>query len=155
MPRTDAAPARAILLTGSNRGDRAALLEQARRLIEARVGPVVRASSVHESEPWGFEDPQSFLNQALIVETTLSPIALLDELQAIERELGRVRNDGKREGYAPRPIDIDILFYDDLVLDSERLTLPHPLIGEREFVLTPLREIAPDLALSLSLRTGV
>lgn len=144
MPHSDGHPTRVILLTGSNRGDRAALLAQARERIEAKVGPVVRASSVHESEPWGFDDPQSFLNQVLIVDTALEPFALLDELQAIEQELGRVRNEGKREGYEARPIDIDILFYGELVIDSERLTIPHPLIREREFVLVPLREVMPD-----------
>ncbi len=74
----------------------------------------------------------------------MEPFALLDELQAIEQELGRVRNEGKREGYEARPIDIDILFYGELAIDSERLTIPHPLIREREFVLVPLREVMPD-----------
>lgn len=141
MPRT-------ILLTGSNRGDRTVLLTEARQRIDRCVGAVVQASAVHESEPWGFEDTQNFLNQALVIETKLDPIALLDELQTIEQELGRVRGTqgkpGEKRAYESRPIDIDILFYDDLILSSERLTIPHPLIREREFVLVPLREIVPE-----------
>lgn len=146
----------AILLTGSNRGDRKALLAEARRQIGLRAGKVVRASAVYESDPWGFEDDQTFLNQALIIETELEPTALLDQTQAIEKILGRVRGSDrgqaeKKDGeqpqkrvYRSRPIDIDILFYDELILDSERLTIPHPLIREREFVLVPLREIVAD-----------
>jgi 2-amino-4-hydroxy-6-hydroxymethyldihydropteridine diphosphokinase len=162
-----AAMARVVILTGSNRGEKAALLARAAGQIEERVGPVVRRSGVYESAPWGFSDPESFLNQVLIVETGLKPIPLLDELQSIEEVLGRVRKSGRgvlKEGLCPptdldtesqgvcdskrtyvsRPIDIDILFYDDLRLCSDRLTLPHPLIAEREFVLTPLREVMGD-----------
>ena len=140
---------RVILLTGSNRGNRAALLDKARQQIARRVGRVVQVSAVHESEPWGFSDTQHFLNQAIAVETAREPIALLDEIQAIEKELGRIREKpmkpGEKRHYEPRPIDIDILFYDDIIMNSERLTIPHPLIRQREFVLVPLREIAPDL----------
>ena len=135
-------------MTGSNRGDRAGLLEEARRRIGLRVGAVTQASAVYESEPWGFSDDRLFLNQALAVETELEPTAVLDAVQAIERELGRRRETTPESGgervYESRPIDIDILFYDDLILRTERLTIPHPLIREREFVLAPLREIMPD-----------
>lgn len=135
---------KAILLTGGNEGDTESILAAAREKVRECVGPIAAASSVHRSAPWGnFDAPQQdFFNQALIVETHFSPIELLDATQRIERELGRRRVSSRV--YTSRPIDIDILFYDDLVMQSERLTIPHPLIQEREFVLEPLSEIAPD-----------
>lgn len=140
--------ARTVILTGSDRGDKAAALAAAAEALATRVGTIVRRSQVYESEPWGFTDPETFLNQALIIETDLEPLEVLDHAQAIEQELGRVRTahlSGMAERtYASRPIDIDILFYDDLRLDGERLTVPHPRIAEREFVLAPLREVMPD-----------
>jgi 2-amino-4-hydroxy-6-hydroxymethyldihydropteridine diphosphokinase len=141
--------ARAVLITGGNEGDVAATLDAAREAIGRRVGRLVAQSSLRRSAPWGDMDAAAgdFLNQALVVETDLSPEELLDATQRIEREAGRVRHPSPRSPhrYASRPIDIDILFYDDLVVSTERLTLPHPLIAEREFVLAPLAEIAPDL----------
>ncbi len=164
---------KAILLTGGNEGDVAATLAAARERVRECVGPIAAASSLYRSAPWGYFDSpqQDFLNQALIVETHLSPIELLDATQRIEQELGRpkgaasgeltstasaVRRRGWRLSawfrfakpaharvYTSRPIDIDILFYDDLVMQTERLTIPHPLIQDREFALEPLAEIAP------------
>lgn len=128
---------------GSNMGDRAENLRCANALIKDRVGQIVRHSSVIETESWGF-DSNPFLNQVIVVLTTLSPLQLLDELQAIERELGRTQKsvivDGKPV-YHDRPIDLDILDYDGLVYSDQRLTLPHPKIHEREFVLQSLREL--------------
>ena len=134
-----------VLLLGSNMGNREKLLDRAGEELIREVGPIVRASKTYEAEPWGFSAPQHFLNRALIIETGLSPLDVLDKIQAIETKLGRIRQEEKpKEGnqiYQSRPIDIDILFYDDRILNSERLTIPHPLIAQREFVLSPLREI--------------
>lgn len=138
--------ARVILLTGGNLGDVKRTLQTAQQLINARIGAVLHCSHRYESEPWGFAGPK-FSNQALEVSTDLEPLEVLDAVQQIERELGRNRaaealekaSSGAR--YVSRPVDIDILFYDDLVLDSERLCLPHPRLAEREFALVPLCEI--------------
>jgi thiamine pyrophosphokinase len=128
---------------GTNQGDRRALLEQAISLIGQRVGRVVRRSSVIETEPWGFSSANKFLNMAVAVETSLSPRPLLEATQEIERMLGRQK---KSTGghYSDRPIDIDILLYDDLHIDEPDLTIPHPLMHEREFVMRPLGEILPS-----------
>lgn len=139
--------ARVVLLTGGNSGDVKRTLQAAQQLINARVGAVLRCSHRYESKPWGFEAEQPFSNQALEVSTDLLPLEVLDAVQAIERELGRNRAaeavEKARTGaaYTSRAIDIDILFYDDEVIDSERLTVPHPLLAEREFALAPLCEI--------------
>jgi 2-amino-4-hydroxy-6-hydroxymethyldihydropteridine diphosphokinase len=147
-----------VLLLGGNEGDVESSLAAARERIGELVGPLAAVSSLHRTAPWGtFAAPQQeFLNQALIVETTLAPEELLDATQQIERELGRRVPAGFRRKpalfsikrpriYHSRPIDIDILFYDDLVMRTPRLTIPHPLVQEREFALAPLAEIASDL----------
>ena len=128
---------------GSNLGDRNALLDEAEALIGRQIGPIVRKSSRYETEPIGFQSEHAFLNEALEVATSLMPLALLDETESIERRLGRT---GKSTGggYHDRTIDIDILLYDDLRVSIQRLTLPHPHLHERQFVLDPLAEIAPD-----------
>ena len=131
------------LSLGSNEGDREALLHQAIDAIDRLIGPVGGIATFIETEPWGFESPHPFLNTALTLTTSLSPLEVLDRTQEIERQLGRQRKSVAGR-YHDRPIDIDLLFYDDLVLRSERLTLPHPLLAERLFVLEPLREIAPE-----------
>lgn len=136
--------ARAYLGLGSNLGDRAALIGEA--LAGLRAWPAIRvanASSLYETAPWGDPDQPDYLNAAVEIETVLSPLALLDACQEIERDLERVR--GRRWG--PRTIDIDILDYDGVARADERLTLPHPRLCERAFVLVPLAEIAPDLVL--------
>jgi 2-amino-4-hydroxy-6-hydroxymethyldihydropteridine diphosphokinase len=132
------------LLLGSNRGNKALLLEKAaERLRAVSLKPVV-CSSLFESEPWGFNAEEWFLNEAALIETDLSPEVLLERILDIERGLGRVRGVVKG-GYESREIDIDILLYDNLVIDSERLTIPHPRMHLRKFVLEPLMEIAPDI----------
>ena len=131
------------LSLGSNLGDRAENLHRAITLIEERVGTVQRVSSFIETEPWGFESKHPFLNAACLVLTTLSPMECLDATQQIERELGRKRK-SKNGKYHDRPIDIDLLMYDDLTLSTPRLTLPHPRMQERDFVMIPLREILPS-----------
>ena len=130
---------------GSNLGDREAVLLQAIKLIDERVGQVLRHSSFIETEPWGFESTNRFLNAAVCCETTLTPREVLQVTQQIERDLGkRKRHATKRQkeiNYQDRPIDIDILLYDDLIVDEPDLKIPHPLMYQREFVMRPLNEI--------------
>ena len=130
---------------GSNLGDREAVLLQAIDLIDERVGQVLRRSSFIETEPWGFESANRFLNAAVCCETTLTPREVLQATQQIERDLGkRKRHATKRQkeiNYQDRPIDIDILLYDDLIVDEPDLKIPHPLMHQREFVMRPLNEI--------------
>ncbi len=139
--------ARVVLLLGGNQGDVKRTLQTAQQLINSRVGAVLRCSHRYESEPWGFRSPDRFSNQALEVSTDLTPHEVLDACQAIERDLGRnraaeaIEKASSGAPYGSRPIDIDVIFYDDLVLSDERLTLPHPHLGEREFALVPLNEI--------------
>ena len=132
------------LSLGSNEGDREQHLRSAIDAIGRLIGPVDGISPLVETEPWGFESPHPFLNAALSVETSLPAMDVLERTQSIERQLGR-RHKSVAGRYEDRPIDIDLLLYDDLVLTSERLTLPHPLLSERLFVLEPLAEIAPQI----------
>ena len=125
---------------GSNLGDRHALMEKAITLIGERIGKVVRQSSFIETEPWGFESDNRFLNAVILVETEHTPREVLTLTQQIEREMGRTRKSGSA-GYADRPMDIDILIYDDLEINEPDLKIPHPLMHEREFVMIPLREV--------------
>ena len=139
--------ARVVLLTGGNSGDVKRTLQAAQQLVNAKVGAVLRCSHRYETKPWGFDADGVFSNQALEVSTDLLPLEVLDAVQAIERELGRNRAaeavEKARTGvnYTSRPIDIDILLYDDEVISTPELTIPHPGITEREFVLTPLCEV--------------
>lgn len=129
---------------GSNLGERKEQLCRAIALIGERVGEVIRQSSFIETEPWGFESENRFLNAVILCETTLSPRQLLRTTQQIERDLGRKKKaNGKslNRKYIDRPIDIDILLYDDLTVDEPDLKIPHPLMHERDFVMVPLREI--------------
>ena len=131
------------LSLGSNIGDREHLLRRAIALIDERVGTVQRVSSFIETEPWGFQSEHPFLNAACMVLTTLPPEECLKRTQQIERELGRKKK--SRNGiYHDRPIDIDLLMYGDVKLSTPTLTLPHPLMHERDFVMIPLREILPS-----------
>lgn len=132
------------LSLGSNEGDREQLLRSAIDAIGRLIGPVDGISPLVETEPWGFESPHPFLNAALSVETSLPAMDVLERTQSIERQLGR-RSKSIAGRYEDRPIDIDLLLYGDLVLTTERLTLPHPLLPERLFVLEPLAEIAPQI----------
>ena len=132
---------KAYLLTGGNKGNRKASLEKAAELIAMRCGRILLYSSLYETAAWGKTDQPAFLNQALILETNLSPTVLMQQLLEIESRLGRIRN----EKYGPRVIDIDMLLYDDLVMQTDLLTLPHPELTRRRFALEPLAEIAPAL----------
>ncbi|MEM1328409.1 MAG: 2-amino-4-hydroxy-6-hydroxymethyldihydropteridine diphosphokinase [Bacteroidota bacterium] len=131
---------RTYLLIGGNLGNREQQLQIARQWIEQKVGQIVQRSSVYETAAWGITDQPDFLNQVILVETELSPIELLDAVQWIELEMGRVR----LRHWGERIMDIDILFYDDQIIDEPRLQVPHPGIPDRNFVLAPLREIAPN-----------
>lgn len=128
------------LLLGANLGDRVVTLRRAANLIGGCIGPAVQQSSLYETAPWGVVDQPAFLNQILAVETTLEPLAVLAQTQAIEDKLGRVRD----VKWGTRVIDIDILYYDQLVLQTDTLTIPHPYLHQRRFTLVPLAEIAPE-----------
>lgn len=127
---------------GGNLGDREHYLDRMKSLISERIGLILRYSALYESEPWGFDHEQNFINQVLIVDTQLSPAAILLEISFIEGVLGRERSDN---GYSARTADIDILFYDQQVMLSPSLVIPHRFLHKRLFVLMPLAEIAPDL----------
>lgn len=125
---------------GSNLGDCRKNLEQAIRLIGDRVGQVTRQSSFIETEPWGFESPNKFMNAVILCETTRSPREVLLLTQQIERDMGRMKK-SVSGGYADRAIDIDILLYDDVTIDEPDLKIPHPLMHQRDFVMRSLNEI--------------
>lgn len=132
------------LSLGTNLGDRRSNLETAISLIARRIGTVQAQSSIIETQPWGFESNNLFLNMAIKVETELEPMEVLQTAKAIEKEMGRTVKTGP-EGYQDRIIDIDILLYDDLVIDSPELTIPHPHMYQRPFVMEPLAQIAPEI----------
>lgn len=130
---------------GSNLGNREEHIRNAITLIGERVGQVVRQSSLIETEPWGFESAHRFLNGVICCETTLTPHEVLKATQQIERDMGKQRQHATQRSksaiYHDRPIDIDILLYDDLTIDEPHLKIPHPLMHERDFVMIPLKEI--------------
>jgi len=132
-------PRQVFLGLGSNLGDRAEYLRKARAALAPEVN-LLRSSSIYETPPWGYLEQPSFLNQVVEVETSQEPEELLANLKGIENQLGRVTN----FRYGPRCIDLDILFYGSLVFQSADLTIPHPALAERTFVLVPLNEIAAD-----------
>ena len=125
---------------GSNIGDRQQCIADAIRLISERVGAVLRQSTLIETEPWGFQSKHKFLNGVILCETDKSPREVLALTQQIERDLGRKKKSHSSR-YHNRPIDIDILLYDDLTVDEPDLRIPHPLMHERDFVMIPLNEI--------------
>jgi 2-amino-4-hydroxy-6-hydroxymethyldihydropteridine diphosphokinase len=127
------------LLLGSNQGNREYFLTQATSLITMRIGTVTHQSAIYETAAWGLEDQAAFLNQVLRVSTALPPTTLLTQINIIEKELGRER----KIKWGARVIDIDILYYNDLVLQTPELVIPHPHLQDRRFTLLPLAEIAP------------
>ena len=139
------------LLLGANLNDRVQTLRRAAELIAERIGSVVRQSGLYETAPWGVADQPAYLNQVLAVETMLLPEAVLVQTQRIEAELGRVR----LERWGARVIDVDVLYYDDLVTESETLTIPHPYLHQRRFTLVPLAEIAPEFVHPILRKTTV
>ncbi len=134
--------AHAYVLLGGNLNDRFLNIRMATQALELLVGSVVDASAIYETEAWGMSGP-AFLNQALHLQTDLEPMELLEAILGIEQQLGRNRD--AVEGYQNRTMDIDLLLFDDLVLDSPELIVPHPRMAERAFVLKPLAEIAGDV----------
>jgi 2-amino-4-hydroxy-6-hydroxymethyldihydropteridine diphosphokinase len=128
------------LLLGSNLGDSAAHLANARQLLQSACGPLLNASALYRTAAWGVTDQPDFLNQALLINTALQPQALLQTVLRIEQEIGRVR----LQKWGARTIDIDIIFYDSLVVRSPSLIIPHPELQNRRFALTPLAEIAGE-----------
>ena len=132
-----------FVLLGSNLGDRELLVNQASKMIGERCGKIVAKSRLYESEPWGFKSEHWFLNQVVKIETALSPDDLIKELLEIEKELGRDRS-VPHEGYVSRPMDLDILYFGNEIIDTQMITAPHPRLHERRFTLLPLCDIAPD-----------
>lgn len=130
------------ILFGSNQGDKAAIFEQACIYIN-RCGEITAVSSAYESEPWGFDTDEWFLNRLIELQTELSPDDLMAELLDIERELGRVRHP-EVEGYTSRTADLDILYYGTQVVNTERVIAPHPRMHLRRFALLPMCELNPD-----------
>ena len=135
--------AKVFLGLGTNLGDKRNNLLTAVNHIEEKIGKITSLSSLYETEPWGFKSDNSFLNAALCVETPLEPVAILNIIKEIEIEMGRTQKSVNKV-YSDRPIDIDILLYDDMIIKTEELTIPHPLMTERDFVMKPLVEIAGD-----------
>lgn len=129
----------AYLLIGGNIGDRLHYLQRACTEINNRIGEITKRSSIYETAPWGNHDQSNFLNQVILVKTTLAPSMLLHKILSIEEEMGRMRTFENQ----PRTIDIDILYVNNLKEDTNELTIPHPRISSRKFVLVPMHEIAP------------
>lgn len=131
-----------VLGFGSNIGNRRTTIEQAYDMLSRTLGKMIKCSSFIETEPWGFECKDKFINSVAVFETLLSPLEALKVCNETEYALGRRRNNAV--GYASRTIDIDILFCEDRIIDTSELQVPHPLIDKRNFVLLPLKEILPD-----------
>jgi len=127
----------AVLITGGNMGDRRANLETAANLIAERIGPIKKSSKIYETEAWGITNQPAFYNQVLVVRTIMSPRKVLDSILEIEAEMGRKRTIKN----AARVIDIDILFFNDDIVNEQNLQIPHPHISDRRFVLLPLNEV--------------
>ena len=134
---------RCLILFGSNMGDKNKIYAQACLLINNRCGRIVAQSSAYESEPWGFEAKEWFLNRLIVVETELEPEAMMRQLLDIEAELGRVRHP-EAGGYTSRTADLDILYYGSRIVLTDNLTIPHPRLHQRRFALLPLCEVAPE-----------
>ena len=134
---------RCFILFGSNMGDKNKIYAQACLLINNRCGRIVAQSSAYESEPWGFEAKEWFLNRLIVVEAELEPEAMLHQLLDIEAELGRVRHP-ETGGYTSRTADLDILYYGSRIVLTDNLTIPHPRLHQRRFALLPLCEVAPE-----------
>ena len=131
------------MLFGSNMGDKEGIFAQSCLLINNRCGTITAMSKPYESEPWGFEADEWFLNRVVAVATELSPEVLMEQLLDIEAELGRVRHP-EIEGYTSRTVDLDVLYYGNRVMATKRLTVPHPRLHLRRFALVPLCDLIPD-----------
>lgn len=127
---------------GGNIGNKRFNFDKVVKIIEKELGQIIKSSSVYETPPWGFETKDNFWNQVLIIETIFSPDKILEKINKIEKQFGRKR---KSIIYDSREMDIDILYYDDVFIETETLIIPHPKMHLRKFVLVPLNEIAPEL----------
>ncbi|MBN8696168.1 MAG: 2-amino-4-hydroxy-6-hydroxymethyldihydropteridine diphosphokinase [Bacteroidetes bacterium] len=132
----------AYLILGGNQGDRLKNINDATSLIASEAGPISKFSKIYVTAAWGNEELSDFYNQAVCINTPLSATGLLDTILEIEKKLGRIRG---AEKWQARTIDIDILFYNNNIIDQKNLIIPHPFLQERRFVLAPLSEIADDL----------
>jgi len=137
---------------GGNLGIKSDNFKKVHLSIQHELGAIVNKSSVYETPPWGFEANESFWNQVLEITTNYSPSELLGKIHEIENQFGRKRNE---KTYSSREIDIDILYYDDIFMEAQNLTIPHPLMYQRKFVLVPLAEIAPQFKHPLLRLTSV
>ena len=135
---------RIYLGIGSSLGDKEQNIKTALKLVEERVGKIIIQSSICQTMPWGFHSDNIFFNAAACVETNLTPMQVLSVIKMIEMEMGRTSKSSQGM-YADRIIDLDLLFYEDQVINEVMLTVPHPLLQYRMFVLMPMTEIAPDL----------
>jgi 2-amino-4-hydroxy-6-hydroxymethyldihydropteridine diphosphokinase len=131
-----------ILLIGGNLGNRFENIELTTALISEQIGEIVNKSSIYETQAWEIDTNQNFLNQVLILKSDLKPYEILEKINYIESKLGRIRDENKR--WISRAMDVDILFYNDLVLEDEALTIPHKRLAERKFTLAPLNELMSD-----------
>ena len=138
-PKRDLFMKEVYLLIGGNIGDRFYFLGEASRLISQQCGPIARSSAIYETAAWGKEDQPAFLNQVLIIHTAMGPVTLMAAILEIEQQMGRSR----RERNGERNIDIDILYYENDVVEQPDLTIPHPRIYMRKFALIPLAELSP------------
>ena len=129
------------LLLGGNLGERYSLIKKAKYLIKEQIGNIIKESSLYETEPWGFKAKQNFLNQVIKVNTELKSYLVLEKCLGIEEELGRERRSVQ---YSSRTMDIDILFFNDEIINTKDLVVPHPKLHERRFTLEPVVEVAPD-----------
>jgi 2-amino-4-hydroxy-6-hydroxymethyldihydropteridine pyrophosphokinase len=130
------------ILLGGNLGNKQQVFSETRLKLEEQIGPITKRSAVYETEPWGFDSDDMFWNQAIEIETELSPDEVLNQTHRIEEILGRIR---KEKQFDSRLIDIDVLFYGSEIVNQPDLQIPHPRIQDRKFVLVPLCEIAPEL----------
>lgn len=128
-----------VLLLGTNIGDKLDHLERARLELISEIGEIVKESAIYQTEPWGLKEQETFLNQVIIVETLLRPMRIIEHIWAIEKRMGR----NKIEHWGPRIIDIDILFYGEMIYEADNLKIPHPMLHQRKFTLVPLVEIMP------------
>ena len=138
------------LLLGGNLGNKKLVFDESCNLLENKLGKIVSKSSIYETEPWGFETDDVFWNQVIVIKCNLDPFKILNFTQNCEIELGRIRNSKQ---YSSRIIDIDILFYGQQIISSEKLNIPHPLIPKRKFTLVPLCELNPELIHPVSGKT--
>jgi 2-amino-4-hydroxy-6-hydroxymethyldihydropteridine diphosphokinase len=136
------ASSKVIAGLGSNLGDRFAALRRAMEMINGEAGEIIATSSVWETEPWGFDADDQFLNMVIVLKTSLEPKGLIQRFRSIEGRMGRKKSGGGK--YESRIIDLDILFWDDRVISLPGLEVPHPKLHSRRFVLEPLMEVAPE-----------